>query len=71
MRDPAPAGWSAVPLVTGQTVEGMPLQHPGAVVLGAVATGVVGYAIAVWLARVSTWAELVEEEEYCDAPTPR
>lgn len=50
------------------------LTDPGAVVAGALLTAVVGYAIAVWLARVDTWAERVEEQQYCrpplDSPAP-
>jgi hypothetical protein len=37
----------------------------GPVVLGAALTGVLGLAIAVWLARVTTYAEELEEQQYC------
>ncbi|MCU1693419.1 MAG: hypothetical protein JWM64_2510 [Frankiales bacterium] len=46
------------------------LVDPGTVVAGAVATAAVGYGIALWLARVGTWAERVEEEQYCGPPAP-
>jgi hypothetical protein len=37
----------------------------GPVVLGAAVTGVLGLAAAVWLARMATYAERLEEQQYC------
>jgi hypothetical protein len=41
------------------------------VVAGAAAAGAVGWALAVWLARVTEFAERVEEEQYCGDPALR
>lgn len=41
------------------------------VVMGAAATGAVGWALALWLAHVAVFAERVEEEEYCGDPALR
>ncbi|MCW2606365.1 MAG: hypothetical protein JWO60_1058 [Frankiales bacterium] len=57
--------WPAAPVVDS------PADPAAAVVLGAVLTGVVGYALALWFARASTWAERVEEEQYCGPAVPR
>jgi hypothetical protein len=37
----------------------------GPVVLGGRPHRALGYAIALWFARIATYAELVEEEQYC------
>lgn len=42
----------------------------GPVVLGAALTGALGYAIALWFARMATYAERVEDEEYCRPVDP-
>jgi hypothetical protein len=42
----------------------------GPVVLGAALTGAVGYAIALWFARMAVYAERVEEQQYCAPPVP-
>lgn len=50
-----------------------PLLGRGSIVSGAAVTAVLGYAIALWFARVASYAERVEEEEYCApaVPAPR
>jgi len=41
---------------------------PTQIVAGATAAGALGYAIAVWLARTTDFAERVEEDRYCREP---